>query len=145
MLKTILLSTTLLAGLLFPQVTYAAEHTIDMTTPIVDDNKIPYKDPTYRRLEGAPECIPCETLTVGRVLSIALRGIYEDEKNLTWQDIYNRGAMAAALRENKAAVLDATELATLEYLVAKAKFSPAILHQVVSIIDPGAKVVGKVR
>jgi hypothetical protein len=112
---------------------------IDMTVPIVDDYGVVMKDPTYKPAPGAPHCESCEILTVGKVISLALRGIYEDEKTLPWQDSFNRGAMAAALRDNKAAVLDATELATIESLITKGRFAPPIVYQVISHIDPGAK------
>jgi hypothetical protein len=121
---------------------------VDMTTPIMDQNGQSVPDMTDRAPDDK-ECNPqqrakCPPLTVGHLVSLALNGAYEDEKSLGWQQRFDRSALAKRIKDDKAAVLDSTETAAIERLLGKAGINGNMLYQVIEVIDPNAKA-GKVQ
>lgn len=121
---------------------HADPRPVDMTQPIMDPYGHPVPDPATRQDEK--DCSKCGSLTIGHAIALALNGSYEDEKSLGWQQRYDRAALAKRIQDEKAAILDATEIAAVERLLAKAGFTGWLIAAVVEQIDPNAKP-GKVQ
>jgi len=117
-----------------------ATRSADMTTIIVDDSGKPVPDPSARAADDA-DCSKCKPLTVGHIVSLALNGSYEDEKELGWQLRYDRSFLARKIRDDPHAALDGGEVDMIEKLLGKARIGGVVLLQVIDTIDPnvGAK------
>ncbi len=140
MLRSNTMKRIALIMLFLPMSAYAADppRTIDMTTVLVTDRGGPMKDPSDRTEEDK-ECAKCGFLTVGHAIAAALGGSYEDEKALSFQQRFDRAALAKEIKDNKAATLTAPEIALIEKLIAKAGFFPSAVYQIGPLLDPNIK------
>lgn len=127
---------TLIFALLVPILSHAADaNKIDMTTVLKLDDGQPIKDPS-RRTEDDKECAKCADLTIGHAIAIALN---KPEPNLTVDQLYTRGALINRIRNNPDATISAEDATLIEHCLATVGFFPAVVVQIVSVIDPNFK------
>lgn len=110
----------------------------DMTIVLHSDRGAPIKDPSDVTAEDK-ECAHCRDLTLGHAVAAALNGAYDDEKGLSFQQRFDRAALANRIKDSKSAELTAAEVALIERLIAKAGFFPSVVYQIAPLIDPNIK------
>lgn len=111
---------------------------VDMTTLVLDPNGRSMPDGSVREPDDK-DCKNCPSLTVGRVVSLALNAPFDDEKNLGWAARFDRATLAKRIKDDPNAVLDSSETATIERLLGRLGLNGTVLLQVIGVIDPNVK------
>jgi hypothetical protein len=114
---------------------------INMKTPYLDDAGKPVKD-AYGLNPSDPDFAEkfekCPDMTLGLAVSHALFATYEDERDLTGDEKWSRGALAARIRDDEAAELTAEEVTVIKRLVGRL-YNVAIITWAMPLLDPAAK------
>jgi hypothetical protein len=125
------------AATALPRPALAAERTIDMTVPLVDEIGRPAKDVLAREPDD-PTCAHCPVLTLGHAIAHALFATLPGDKNESAEQKWARGVLADRVRDNKAAALSAEELALIKRDLAEA-YGSLVIMQTFPLLDPNAK------
>lgn len=112
------------------------ERTIDMTVALHDEFGRPAKD-TLAAAKDDPDCARCPPLTLGRACAHALFAAYPDERELPADQKWARAVLAQRIENDKAARLDAEEIAAIKRLLGKA-YGGVVLLQAYPLLDPNA-------
>lgn len=111
--------------------------TIDMTTELHDEGGTPAKD-VFNQGKDDPLCLHCPSLTLGHAISHALFATLPEERDLSAEQKWARGALAMRIKDDKAATLTADEVAVIKRLLGKL-YGPIVVMQTYPILDPNAK------
>lgn len=133
-MKRMLMALAVLAG---PAVAAEPPRPIDMTVVLRDTAGQTIPDATLATKDD-PACAKCAALTLGAAAAHALFASYPDERELSYEMKWARGALAARIELDKAAVLTAPELALVERLIGKL-YTPLVVTAVMPLLDPAAK------
>jgi hypothetical protein len=137
---TRILSTATLAVLVaataVPEVAAEEGRAVDMTAALHDEFGRDAKD-MLEQAKDDPDCARCPPLTLGRACAHALFASFADEQAAPDQK-WARAVLAMRIRDDKAAHLDADEIAVIKRLVGKA-YGGIVLMQIYPMLDPNAK------
>lgn len=114
--------------------------TIDMTAVIIGTDGKPLRD-TTKQMPDDPKCDNCGSLTLGSVVAAALLADRKDEPGITSVEKAKRGVLALRLLDDKAATLNATQLADIERLLSI--WPPLVVARALPLLDPAVDLSGK--
>jgi hypothetical protein len=106
-----------------------------MTAALHDETGKPLRDGAAATKDD-PNCEHCPAMTVGHLIAKALS---VPDKDVPPDELWARGALAARLREDRAATLTNDEIGAIKKAVGKNFPSPVIIMQLWPVIDPTAK------
>lgn len=113
---------------------------INMKTPYLDDAGQPVKD-AYGLNPSDPDFAEkfgkCPDMTLGLAVSHALFAAYEDERDLTGDEKWARGALATRIKNAEAAELTDAELTVVKRLVGRL-YNVAIVTWAMPLLAPSA-------
>lgn len=129
------------------------EFTSNATKPLLDENDHPIPD-TQANLDGTvcwvmvtqpsptgpmqtADYTHCPTMTVGRFLARTLGTRTEDDKNMTLDEGWSRGALANRLRAPNATAIALTDEERVLIKRMIARWSPALIPQAMQTFWPG--------
>ena len=98
----------------------------------LDDRKI--KDEIAMQANGGTPV----SLTLGRACAHALCATFEDERNLSGEEKFQRGMLAVEVRDNAAAELKAEKVTQLKKVLAKL-YGPIVIYRAYPLLDPQEK------
>src|SRR5437764_299830 len=113
-------------------------HTIDMTVVLRNEAGTPAIDEyDFIPTRELPRCENCPPLTLGHAIAHALFAQFPDERDLSAEQKWARGALAMRARDAKDAALSAEEVAVVKRLLAKL-YGPIVVVQAFPLLDPNA-------
>lgn len=112
--------------------------TVDMTTPLLDENSKPIKD-QFDRTTVDQACDKCSDLTLGVAIAHALFFVGPDEKDVTPEQKWGWAVFAEQNRANKSARIDAPH-SDLIYKRLGKLYGGIILMRAMPLIDPNRPV-----
>jgi hypothetical protein len=112
--------------------------TVDMTTPILDEEGVPIKD-TFDRKAGDDACAKCRDLTIGAAAAHALLIVGQDDRDVTVEQKWSWAFLAERLRHDKAAKIDNATGDLLYRRIGK-MYSGLVLLRIMPLLDPNKPV-----
>jgi hypothetical protein len=135
-MKQLILASLLLAASSALAAEPPAPRTIDMTAVITDMHGKPLPDGAQASADD-PRCEKCAPLTLGAVIASALLADRKDEPGVSTIEKAKRGSLAMRVIDDKAAVLNASQVADITRLLSV--WSPLIIARAMPLIDPAVK------
>jgi hypothetical protein len=107
---------------------------INFTQELFDFDSHPIRDDIAMQANGGKPI----SLTLGRACSHALCAVFEDERNLSGEEKFERGMLAVEVRDNAAAELKAEKITLIKKVVAKL-YGPIVVYRAYPLLDPTEK------
>ena len=129
-MKTIIVALALVCSC---TIVHAAE--IDFSAPVLSVDGKPFKDCGAFADDG--KCTQIINMTLGKFAAGVLnsRG---DDRNLSFQQIVERGTLARRLFNGGKQNVDASEIKLIEDMAAKSSYAPLLVVNAIMMIDPDA-------